>query len=137
MSMTIDFDAPSEKVRSPSMLAHVVLRTTRSNFKAMVDFYLTSLGGTVTYANDFMSFLTYDEEHHRIAIVALPDATPKNRTSSGLDHIAFTFPTLADLMLSYRQRKAKGIVPEWSINHGYAYRAGEQRAERSLILYPT
>ena len=25
---------------------------------------------------------------------------------------------MADLLLAYRQRKAKGILPAWSINHG-------------------
>jgi catechol-2,3-dioxygenase len=43
---------------------------------------------------------------------------PKVENSSGLHHIAFTFPTLSDLLLAYRQRKAKGILPTWSVNHG-------------------
>lgn len=33
-------------------------------------------------------------------------------------HIAFTFDSLDDLFLAYRQRKAKGILPFWCINHG-------------------
>lgn len=51
-------------------------------------------------------------------MIGLPDTGPKIPTSSGLHHIAFTFPTLSDLLLSYRQRKAKGILPVWSVNHG-------------------
>ena len=39
-SMSVDFDAPlGDKVLSPSVLAHVVLRTAK--FKEMVDFYTT------------------------------------------------------------------------------------------------
>ena len=110
------FEHPGDKVQSPSSLAHVVLRT--ANFKSMVDFYITFLGGSVTYGNDFLSFITYDEEHHRIAIIGVPGTGPKQPTSSGLEHIAFTFPSVRELLLSYRQRKHRGIDPAWSVNHG-------------------
>lgn len=112
----IDFDNPGDKVMSPATLAHVVLRT--GNFQGMVDFYMTFLGGSLTYGNDFVAFITYDTEHHRIAILNVPGTGPKQPTSSGLEHIAFTFPTISALLLAYRQRKAKGINPAWSVNHG-------------------
>ena len=112
----VDFDNPGDKVLSPSVLAHVVLRT--ANFAKMRDFYLTFLGGTVTYGNDFLCFITYDHEHHRIALIGIPGTSPKVPTSSGLEHVAFTFPTLSDLFLAYRQRKVHGILPVWSVNHG-------------------
>ncbi|KIV79462.1 hypothetical protein PV11_07024 [Exophiala sideris] len=111
-----DFDNVGTKVLSPSTLAHVVLRT--GKFKEMVDFYLNFLGGTVTYGNDFLCFITYDEEHHRIALIGIPDTGPKVPTSAGLEHVAFTFPTLSALLLAYRQRKARGIAPVWCVNHG-------------------
>lgn len=111
-----DFDAASAKVLSPTTLAHVVLRT--ANLERMVEFYTQFLGGTVTYGNEMISFITYDEEHHRIALIGLPDTQPKNPTSCGLEHIAFTFPTLADLLLAYRHRKTGNINPVWSVNHG-------------------
>ena len=34
-------------------------------------------------------------------------------------HIAYTFDTLEDLFLAYRQRKAKGMTPSWCVNHGF------------------
>jgi len=114
--MTVDFDAPADKVKAPASLAHVVLRT--ANFKAMVQFYKTFLGAYAAYENDFLSFLTYDEEHHRIAILTIPGTGPKVPTSSGLEHVAFTYETLSDLALAYRQRKQKGMDPVWSVNHG-------------------
>jgi len=104
------------KVQSPNGLAHVVLRS--NNFAPMVDFWKTFLGGHATHENEFISFITYDEEHHRIAILAAPNTTDKVKGSSGLEHIAFSFNTLGDLMASYRQRKANGISPHWCINHG-------------------
>ncbi|KAK5162730.1 uncharacterized protein LTR77_011213 [Saxophila tyrrhenica] len=111
-----EFDRPGEKVQSPSTLAHVVLRT--GNFQQMVDFYIQFLGGSITYGNDFLCFITYDEEHHRIALLNIPGTGKKQPTSSGLEHIAFTFPTVRDLLVAYRQRKHRGILPVWSVNHG-------------------
>jgi len=114
--MATKHDTVSSKVISPSKLAHIVLRT--SKFEEMVEYYKTFLGATATYENAFLSFLTYDDEHHRIAIASIPGTGPKQPTSAGLEHIAFTFDSLADLTLAYKQRKAKGITPFWSVNHG-------------------
>lgn len=111
-----DFDAPSPQVLSPSALAHVVLRT--SNKKAMEDYYTTFLGGRIAHKNDVLSFITYDYEHHRIALITFPETAPKIPTTCGLEHIAFTYPTMSDLMLAYRQRKERGMHPIWCVNHG-------------------
>ncbi|PNP73555.1 hypothetical protein FNYG_13100 [Fusarium nygamai] len=112
----VNFDKPGTKVLSPSTLAHVVLRTGQS--KRMTDFYLTFLGGHITVGNDFLSFITYDEEHHRIALIGDPNTVGKGKNTAGLEHIAFTFPTLSALLLAYRQRKSRGISPAWCVNHG-------------------
>ncbi|KAI1463138.1 Glyoxalase/Bleomycin resistance protein/Dihydroxybiphenyl dioxygenase [Daldinia caldariorum] len=106
----------SGKVLPPSRLAHVVLRTPES--KPMLEFYKIFLGARVVAGNDSISFLTYDDEHHRIAIMEVPDCGDKNRMTAGLDHISFTFETLDDLLVAYQQRKAHGIVPIWCVNHG-------------------
>jgi catechol-2,3-dioxygenase len=111
-----DFNDKGPKVLSPSILAHVVLRT--ASLELMQDFYTTFLGGRVTHSNDMLSFITYDHEHHRIALVGFPTTAPKNRHSCGLEHIAFTFPDLSSLLLAYRQRKTRGIAPVWCVNHG-------------------
>lgn len=114
--MAVDYDSPVPKVISPSRLAHVVLRTNK--FKQMVDYYKTFLGAEVIHENEMLAFLSYDDEHHRIAMVQIPGTADKNPQSCGLEHIAFTFDTLSDLLLSYRQRKQKGIEPVWPVNHG-------------------
>lgn len=84
----------------------------------MVQFYKDFLGASAVYENDFLSFLTYDEEHHRIAIAGIPDTAPKIVQSCGLEHTAFSFDTMAQLLEAYSQRKALGILPIWSVNHG-------------------
>ncbi|KAL5086749.1 hypothetical protein Trisim1_008825 [Trichoderma cf. simile WF8] len=104
---------------SPKKLAHVVLRT--NNLKAMAPFYEVFLGGQATFKNDYACFVTYDEEHHCVAIVQLPDLAQKLPKSCGLDliqHIAFTFQNTHDLAQAYTQRKAHGIIPLWCVNHG-------------------
>ncbi|CVL13525.1 hypothetical protein LB506_009079 [Fusarium annulatum] len=112
----VDFDQTGSKVLSPSTLAHVVLRT--GQFKKMTDFYVTFLGGHVTVGNGFLSFITYDQEHHRIALIGDPSTVGRGKNTTGLEHIAFTFPTLSTLLLAYRQRKSHGISPAWCVNHG-------------------
>lgn len=114
--MTEPLKAQSGKVLAPRSLAHVVLRTPQ--FKAMVAFYKTFFGGWASYENDKLAFLTYDDEHHRIAIANVPGTSPKDRTTAGLEHIAFTYDNLDDLLLAYRQRKSIGMMPIWCTNHG-------------------
>lgn len=119
-TMAPSLSSPGTEVTvSPVKLAHVVLKTRASQFKAMVSFYKTFLSAHAVHENEFMSFLTYDSEHHRIAIVALPNIiSPPVRSASGLMHIAFTFSSLTDLALAYKQRKANGMEPYWCVNHG-------------------
>jgi catechol-2,3-dioxygenase len=84
----------------------------------MVDFYTTFLGAKTTHQDGTVAFLRYDEEHHRIAIIARPGTTLRPPTATGLDHVAFTYNSLEDLALAYRQRKALGMVPTYCRNHG-------------------
>lgn len=66
----------------------------------------------------FLAFLIYNEEHHRLVIVEVPGTKEKVVESSGLEYITFSFTSLEDLLLTYRQRKEKGINPLWPVNHG-------------------
>jgi catechol-2,3-dioxygenase len=102
---------------SPSKFAHAVLRT-RDKFSEMVDWYLTVLNGKVTYSNGRLAFLTYDDEHHRIAIASGPDCPDRPTRSIGLDHLAFTYRSLDELLGNYERLKASGITPFLPINHG-------------------
>lgn len=92
-------------------LAHVVFKTPAEQLAPMKAFYKTFLNADIAFENDKMCFLRYDEEHHRVAIMAFPGTVPKPQNAAGLYHVAFTFGTLKDLLLSYQQRKAEGILP--------------------------
>lgn len=76
------YDEFGGAVLRPRYFAHIVLRT--ANYKPMSEFYKTFLGGHATYENEKLSFITYDEEHHRVAILNLPDTGPKLPSSAGL-----------------------------------------------------
>jgi catechol-2,3-dioxygenase len=103
---------------SPAKFAHVVRRTTPERYKEVVDWYLTVLGAQVVHGDDFGTFMTYDDEHHRVAIVAVPGLPEALPLAVGTDHIAFTYGDIADLMSTYERLKGEGITPVWCINHG-------------------
>jgi catechol-2,3-dioxygenase len=105
----------------PARFAHVVYRTRR--FDQMIQWYETVFDAKVQYQNPVLAFLTYDDEHHRIALanmaVIQPDATEADRRGViGVDHVAYTYATVEDLFENYAQLKEKGILPYWCIHHG-------------------
>jgi len=107
---------PLDRTISPAKFAHVVLRTKRLG--ELVSWYETVLGARPVFRNDFIAFLTYDEEHHRIALVQSPSFADAPENAVGLEHFAYTFATLAELLQTYKRLDAKGIRPFWCINHG-------------------
>jgi catechol-2,3-dioxygenase len=102
---------------SPRKLAHVVLRT-RSNLDAMVQWYCAVLGAQVVFNAGPIIFLSYDDEHHRIAIAASEHLAERTPRSAGLDHIAFTYEGIDALLTTYARLKQAGILPFVCVNHG-------------------
>jgi catechol-2,3-dioxygenase len=101
---------------APVKFAHLVLRT--SQFDEMLRWYKTVLEAEVMLGNPMITFLTYDDEHHRIAIVNIPGLKEPQPETVGLAHFAYTYETLDDLFATYERLKDAGIEPYWSINHG-------------------
>ena len=101
---------------APAKFAHAVLAT--KQLQPMVDWYVTVLCAEVVHSNAMLAFLTYDDEHHRIAIAAVPGLVDKPRHSVGLDHLAYTYANLGDLVFTYERLKQAGILPVATINHG-------------------
>lgn len=78
---TMSRDARASDVAiSPVRFAHMVLRT--SQFQIMRDWYLNFLNGRVVLENEFLCFQTFDDEHHRLAIVNMPDLKKATRDST-------------------------------------------------------
>ncbi|EED24609.1 biphenyl-2,3-diol 1,2-dioxygenase, putative [Talaromyces stipitatus ATCC 10500] len=110
---------------SPDKLAHVVFRTNPEMYQAMVDFYLQILNANIRHEDPGkIAFLSFDEEHHRLAILAVPGLrtpSPDDPPRVGLDHIAFTYKNLtqlAQLYVGLRDHLSAPLKPVWSINHG-------------------
>lgn len=101
---------------APVQLAHIVRRTAR--FDAMLQWYQTVLAAHVVHSDSMLAFLTYDDEHHRIAIAQIPGLEDQPPMAAGTDHVAFTHADLGDLLYTYARLKREGIEPYWCINHG-------------------
>lgn len=84
----------------------------------MRDWYMTITGAHVAYENDFICFLAFDEEHHRIAFLGAPQLTPLDPARAGVDHVAFAFPSLDVLIENFERLGALGVHPYWTVNHG-------------------
>jgi catechol 2,3-dioxygenase-like lactoylglutathione lyase family enzyme len=108
--------APSGSV-SPAKLAHFVLVT--RDMARLRDWYVAVLEGRVVYQDPILCFITYDDEHHRIAIGAFPGTEQREAgLRVGLHHTAFTYRDLGELLYTYRRLKGRGIEPYWCVNHG-------------------
>jgi catechol 2,3-dioxygenase-like lactoylglutathione lyase family enzyme len=101
---------------TPVKFGHVVLRT--GDMPRLRDWYLHVLNARVSYQNDQVSFLTYDDEHHRVGIVQLPEIGAGSGQGAGLEHLSFTYRGLGALLATYRRLKVSTIEPFWTINHG-------------------
>lgn len=105
----------------PKKLAHVVYSTRR--FDEMIDWYQKIFEAKVVYQNPMLAFLTYDDEHHRFAFINMsafkPDGVePVERADTGVNHVAYTYSNLEDLLETYARLKQSGIKPYWPIHHG-------------------
>ena len=107
-------------IARPTKFAHVVYRTRR--FLEMLKWYQTVFDANVQYENQALAFLTYDEEHHRFAIanmsVLAPDGESGKRAEIGVDHVGYTYASIADLLENYDLLRAEGIKPYWCVHHG-------------------
>src|SRR3954453_5171515 len=101
---------------APLKLEHAVLRTT--DLAPMLDWYVEVLQAEVSFSNSSIAFLCYDEQNHRLALVVRPGTTARDPNSAGLDHLAFTYADLSELVTTYERLQASGIVPTRCINHG-------------------
>ena len=109
---------------SPKKLSHLVLQTNRRD--QMVEWYCKALGAELLYQNKHIAFISYDDEHHRVAFIdpgPLAEKAPAEGKTAraggevGLHHVAFTFDPV-DLADHYETLKAQGIRPHRCVNHG-------------------
>ena len=105
----------------PKSFAHVVYRTFR--FDEMLDWYVKVFCGKVQYQSPVIAFVTYDNEHHRVALLNLgivmgASEARAPRGQPGVDHVAYGYGSLTELLDKYLELKAVGVLPYWCIHHG-------------------
>lgn len=122
--MTTSVQNPTQASAGPrAVWAHWVLKTAQAD--RLIRWYSEVFGASVVHASERVVFLSWDAEHHRLAVVRMPKPLlplgwimRASRKFYRLDHIAFSFPSLQALLELYRRLALKGIKPVWSINHG-------------------
>ncbi len=104
---------------APSKFAHVVYAT--HHYDEMIEWYTTAFEATVQHAGDRLSFLTYDEEHHRFAFINLgpvKEGDGRRDESVGVHHVAYTWHDLDGLLHTYERLRDDGILPVVRLRHG-------------------
>lgn len=108
--------ATLSKIVVPKKLSHFVIRT--NHFPEMVAWYRFVFHAKTSFENPMIAFLTYDEEHHRFAFLNTEQLSRPDQLFTGVDHVAFTYADLSDLLHTYKRLSDEGIKPFWCINHG-------------------
>jgi catechol-2,3-dioxygenase len=103
-------------MKADMRLAHIVLQT--GQLPVLRDWYLKVLDAHIVFENDTLSFMTFDDEHHRLAIAQLPEPVARTATTVGLAHSAYTFGSLDSLLTKYEELRAAGILPHVPVQHG-------------------
>lgn len=100
----------------PSKLAHYVIRARQ--FPEMLAWYRTVFHLRTTFEAPVIAFLSWDDEHHRIAFLNTSHLAAPEPRRTGIDHVAFTYASLPALLHTWERLKVQGITPFWCINHG-------------------
>jgi len=111
-------------------LKHYGLRT--ANLDSMVDWYRKVLGMTINQHSvvparaqnrapfSAMTFVSNDEADHRIVFFGIPESAvdPDKNRRPGLQHVAFEYGNVGDLLGTYERLKGLGILPIWAADQG-------------------
>jgi catechol 2,3-dioxygenase-like lactoylglutathione lyase family enzyme len=108
----------SKQDTRPFKISHIGIQT--YDIAAIRDWYCKVLGGQVVVEHlPYFSTVSFDDEHHRIAIAGLPgEPVAKNGRAAGIFHVALTFGSILDLLKHYEHVRDLGIRPEKVLHHG-------------------
>ncbi|MBL4721927.1 MAG: VOC family protein [Alphaproteobacteria bacterium] len=106
------------KAPIPAKMAHIVLRT--ADVSRLVDWYQTVLGCDIVYQEPpprGIVFLSFDEEHHRVAIVGHANDSKPDPGGAGMVHFAYSYASIDDLLTTYVRIEEAGVKPIRCVNH--------------------
>ncbi|MCA1850097.1 MAG: VOC family protein [Acidobacteria bacterium] len=98
-------------------ISHYGIRARR--FREMIQWYTKVFRARVQHENEFLAFMTFDEEHHRLVVFADPETVDRPATAAGVDHVGYGVANFGDLVETYERLKAEGIVPFAQLNHRF------------------
>ena len=104
---------------APSKFAHVVYAT--HHYDEMIEWYTNVFEATTQHTNDKLTFLTYDDEHHRFAFINLgppSEGDGRRHEPVGVHHVAYTWDGIDGLLATYERLRDNGILPVVRLRHG-------------------
>ena len=116
----IRHDAPGMvmEMPSPNKIHHLHIFADE-HYDEVVAFYITLLNAEeVRTRPDNVTFLTYDDFDHRLAIFKREGWSLRTDKSLGVSHVAFAYESLGELMFIYKKMKSLGHGPHRALNHG-------------------
>jgi catechol 2,3-dioxygenase len=105
-------------------LHHWGMRTAK--FDEMVDWYSTVVGFETVLAATSpaqVAFVTNDEQHHRGGFFSPPgiEDNPQRATMPGVNHLAWEYESLDDLLATWQRLEALGIAAVLTTDHGPSF----------------
>lgn len=110
--------------------------------REMIQWYAKVFRAKVQHENEFLAFMTFDEEHHRLVIFEDPETVNRPATAAGIDHVGYGLASFGDLVETYERLKADGITPFAQLNHRfttslYYHDPDGNEVELSVDNFPT
>lgn len=101
----------------PTKFSHAVIKT--YGVKRLREWYCHVLGAHVVFEHlPYSSYITYDDEHHRLAFGMIPgEPMEQIARSPSVTHLGFTFADIRTLLSHYERLRDLGIRPVFSVNH--------------------
>lgn len=107
---------PSSSRLRPASLSHVALRT--NNLAAMGKWYHEMLAAEIVHQDENTCFLKCDDDFLRVALFKIPNTAAKAVQTNGLEHFAFSFNSVGELVEAYKEKKGLGLLPFRAVHHG-------------------
>lgn len=127
-------------VTKPAYISHYGIRAQR--YREMIQWYKSVFGARIQHENEFLAFMTFDDEHHRLVIFEDAATVDRPATAAGVDHIGYGVASFGDFVATYERLKAEGITPFLPLNHRfttslYYHDPDGNKVELSVDNFPT
>jgi len=103
--------------KGPGYISHVGIRA--RDYEGMLRWYGDVMGAEVRHQNDFLAFMTFDDEHHRMVIFKDPETVERPKAAHGIDHIGYGVRDHAHLVEIYERLRDMDIKPFAQLNHRF------------------